>query len=109
MPLFLCFSMAPKSATDSRRRLYKRVDHWASRLRVAPRSVRIQRMVNKWGSCSSNGTVTLASALLQRRRGFQDFVIVHELLHLRIRNHGRLFKAVMSVHVPSWKAHNITR
>ncbi|MGH7710525.1 MAG: M48 metallopeptidase family protein [Gemmatimonadaceae bacterium] len=101
--------MAPKTATERRRRLRKRVDHWALRLKVSPRSVRIQPMVHKWGSCSSNGTITLSVALLRRSREFQDFVIVHELLHLRIRNHGRLFKAVMSVHVPSWKAHSITR
>ena len=34
---------------------------------------------------------------------FQDFVIAHELLHLRVLNHGRLFKALMSAHVPGWR------
>ena len=34
---------------------------------------------------------------------FQDFVIAHELLHLRMPNHGRLFKALMSAHVPGWR------
>jgi hypothetical protein len=35
---------------------------------------------------------------------FQDFVIAHELLHLRVQTHGRLFKALMSAHVPGWRA-----
>ena len=40
---------------------------------------------------------------------FQDFVIVHELLHLRLPNHGKLFKATMTVHVPDWKRYDIVR
>lgn len=66
-------------------------------------------MVRKWGSCSSNGTVTLAGDLADRPHHFQDFVIVHELLHLRVRNHGRLFKALMSLYVPAWKTETIAR
>jgi predicted metal-dependent hydrolase len=34
---------------------------------------------------------------------FQDFVVAHELLHLRIPNHGRLFKSLMTAHVPKWR------
>ena len=41
--------------------------------------------------------------------GFQDYVIVHELLHLRVGNHGRVFKALMSAHVPDWRRHDARR
>jgi predicted metal-dependent hydrolase len=34
---------------------------------------------------------------------------VHELLHLKVRNHGRLFRAMMSVHVPNWRTHEVSR
>lgn len=101
--------MTPKIAIDDRARLRSRVDRWARRLKVAPRVVRIQPMVRKWGSCSSSGTITLASDLIERSIEFQNFVIVHELLHMRIPNHGRLFKAVMSAHVPTWKTQSVIR
>ena len=65
--------------------------------------VRVQRMTQKWGSCSSAGTITLALDLDEEPEAFQDFVIVHELVHLRVPNHGRLFKALMSAHVPKWR------
>jgi predicted metal-dependent hydrolase len=77
---------------------------WALKLRVNPKVVRVQKMRHKWGSCSSKGIVTLASDLAERERPFQDFVIAHELLHLRVPNHGRLFKALMTAYVPSWRA-----
>jgi predicted metal-dependent hydrolase len=60
-------------------------------------------MRRKWGSCSTRGTITLASDLVDQDRRFQDYVIVHELLHLRVPNHGRLFRALMTAHVPGWR------
>jgi predicted metal-dependent hydrolase len=99
----------PKIAIDDRTRLRRRVDHWARRLNVVPRVVRIQSMVRKWGSCSSGGIITLADDLIDRSPEFQDFVIVHELLHLRVPNHGKLFKALMSVHVKNWRRQNVLR
>jgi predicted metal-dependent hydrolase len=99
----------PKVATDDRTRLRTRVDHWARRLKVTPRVVRVQRMARKWGSCSTNGTVTLAHDLVDRSLEFQDFVIVHELLHLRLPHHGRLFKALMTLYVPAWKSQSVIR
>ena len=92
-----------------RQTINDRVHYWSRRLNVRPRLVRVRRMTRKWGSCSTSGIVTLAADLADQEAGFQDFVIAHELLHLRLPNHGRLFKALMSVHVPDWKEHNLRR
>ena len=83
--------------------LKRRTLSWAVRLRVNPRIVRVQGMRNKWGSCSLRGTVTLAVDLVDQSGQFQDFVIVHELLHLRLRTHGRLFTVLMNYYVPGWR------
>ena len=90
-----------------RARLRHRVQHWSERIKATPRTVRIQPMTRKWGSCSANGTITLAEDLTDQTIDFQDFVIVHELLHLRIPNHGKLFKALMSIHIPNWRQYEI--
>lgn len=89
--------------------LKQRVARWAIKLKVNPRLVRIQRMTRKWGSCSSAGTISLAIDLLDEPKEFQDFVVAHELLHLRIPNHGRLFKALMTAHVPGWRSLEVAR
>lgn len=83
--------------------LKRRTLQWSVALHVNPHVVRIQKMKNKWGSCSTGGTVTLAEDLVYQDEPFQDYVIVHELLHLRIPTHGRLFKSLMSLHVPGWR------
>ena len=89
--------------------LRRRVGEWERRLSVQPRAVRIRAMIRKWGSCSTLGIVTLAADLADQQPGFQDFVIAHELLHLRVPNHGRLFKALMTAHVPAWKSYDLER
>lgn len=83
----------------AKEKLRARVDQWSSRLRVRPSQIRIQAMTRKWGSCSSSGRVTFSSDLVGRPVAFQDFVIVHELLHLRIRNHGKLFHSILHTHL----------
>lgn len=80
-----------------------------SRLGAQPRLIRVQAMKRKWGSCSAGGTITLALDLADQEPGFQDFIIVHELLHLKMPTHGRHFKALLGVHVPDWREHEAAR
>ncbi len=87
--------------------LRQRVVYWSERLNVIPRRVRVRNMTRKWGSCSTAGTITLARDLDGQVEGFQDFVIAHELLHLRVPNHGKLFKALMNAHVPDWREYDV--
>ena len=87
----------------------RKVEDWARRLKVQPRVVRVQPMTRKWGSCSTTGTISLASDLADQGARFQDFVIAHELLHLRVPNHGRLFKALMTAHVPGWRRFEVEK
>lgn len=94
---------------DRREHLRQKVEYWAQRLKVAPRIIRVQRMRSKWGSCSTHGIITLAEDLADQDPGFQDFVIAHELLHLRVPNHSKLFKALMSAHLPDWRKHDLRR
>jgi hypothetical protein len=63
----------------------------------------------KTGFCSTTGTITLAADLYEQQPGFQDFVIAHEVLHLRVPTHGRLFKALMTAHVPNWRTFDVVR
>ena len=98
-----------RTREDGREAIRQRVETWADRLKVQPRLVRVQRMTRKWGSCSKSGTVTLAADLADQDSAFQDFVIAHELLHLRVPNHGKLFKALMTVHMPDWRNQDTRR
>jgi len=90
-------------STSSKEDLKKAVTQWADRLRVRPKQIRVQPMKRKWASCSTAGMISLSADLTNESEAFRDYVIVHELLHLRVPNHGKLFSSLMSVYVPDWR------
>lgn len=79
------------------------VREWAARIKAKPTQVRVQKMRNKWASCSPGKWISFSEDLLNENAVFQEYVIVHELLHLRIPNHGKLFKSLMSAYLPGWE------
>jgi len=87
----------------TREQLKVEISHWAAIVKAKPKQIRVQRMTKKWASCSSKGRVCFSDDLLQEPRTFQEFVIVHELLHLQIPNHGKLFKSLMNAYLPGWE------
>jgi len=60
-------------------------------------------MKTKWASCSTSGAISFSADLLTERRAFGEAVIVHELLHLRVRNHGPLFRSLLGAILPSMR------
>ncbi len=72
---------------------------WAKKLGVAPKQLHVRPMTHKWGSCSTAGRVTFDTGLLTQPAAFRREVIVHELLHLKVPNHGRLFKALLKAYL----------
>ena len=80
-----------------------RVYDWAEKLDVQVRSIAVRSMSRKWASCSTNGALTFDTKLLDLDSELQDYVIVHELLHLHVPNHGRLWKSLMRAHLGNYE------
>jgi predicted metal-dependent hydrolase len=77
----------------------KRVYHWADKLDVKVVWLGVRAMRNKWASCSNSGHLNFNSELLEFDQEIWDYVIVHELLHFSVPNHGRLWKSLMTAHL----------
>lgn len=73
---------------------------WAERIGVEPAAVRFAPLRRKWASCSRGGVLTFSSDLLTECRKFGEAVIVHELLHMKVPNHGAVFRALLHAHLP---------
>ena len=84
--------------------LKAQVAEWATKIRVKPRQVRLQKMRRKWASCSTAGTVSFNLDLVAQPAPFREYVIVHELLHLKVPNHGKLFKTLLRAYLPDYES-----
>lgn len=71
-------------------------------LRQVPQLV-IRRMKSRWGSCGTNGVITLNLKLIQVDETLLDYVIVHELCHLIEHNHSKNYYALLSRMMPDWQ------
>ena len=98
--------MAGKSIVNdlrSKDKFKAEVIKWAEKISVNPSQIRVQKMTKKWASCSTKGCICFSTDLLKEPQAFQDYVIVHELLHLQTPNHGKLFKSMLNAYLPNWK------
>lgn len=80
------------------------VDRWAKHLEVTVTRVQLRSMRNKWGSVSTAGTLTLADELQQLPPRLVEYVVVHELLHLIVPTHTKVYRLLLSQHVPDWQS-----
>lgn len=71
---------------------------------LEPRRVHIRLQKTRWGSCSTNGTVSLNAALLLRPAEELHYVLIHELCHLQHMNHSKRYWKLVGQYAPEWKA-----
>jgi predicted metal-dependent hydrolase len=79
------------------------VKAWADKLNVKANSIALRPMKNKWASCSTKGNLNFNEELLELEKHIGNYVIVHELLHFRYPNHGRVWKSLMTVYLGEYE------
>jgi predicted metal-dependent hydrolase len=82
-----------------RREFKARVQEWAIKLDAKVAAIYVRPMRRKWASCSTAGNLNFNDELLRLDRELGEYVIVHELLHFSVPNHGKLWKSRMLAHL----------
>ena len=76
---------------------------WTARLNEPGVTWKLRRMKTLWGVCHfSKRQITYARMLALKPRELVEYVVVHELTHLKVHNHGPAFKALMDARLPNW-------
>jgi predicted metal-dependent hydrolase len=83
------------------------VDRQGPRFGLVPRHLRIKAMRTRWGSCGPQGDINLNQTLAFAPPAALEYVVVHELCHLRHRNHSSQFWSLVAAHLPDFRDHRL--
>jgi len=75
----------------------------ASKLDIKIKTISFRRMTKKWASCSTGGYLSFNAELLEMDKKLGEYVIVHELLHFHVPNHGKLWKSLMRAYLGNYE------
>ena len=89
---------------DARRHFTERLDHFAPQLGVRWASLRLSSAQTRWGSAKADGSIRLNWRLLHYRPAVIDYVVAHELAHLRVMDHSPSFWDTVATVVPGYPA-----
>lgn len=81
-----------------------RAAYYAARLELPPPSVALMDARTRWGSCSARGRIRLSWRLAHLAPELSDYVVAHEVAHLREMNHSRRFWALVETLYPAHRA-----
>jgi predicted metal-dependent hydrolase len=81
------------------------IDIRAEELGLYPAKVLISKMRTTWGTCTSKGRISIAWRLIMAPPEVMDYVVVHELAHLKFLNHSKDFWALVQKYCPDFKMH----
>ena len=83
------------------------VYEYADKMNIKIKSLALRPMNNKWASCSTDGNLNFNKELLDIDKDLGEYVIVHELLHFNVPNHGKLWKSLMTAYLGDYEEKEI--
>ncbi|MBM2832493.1 MAG: hypothetical protein HW414_1545 [Dehalococcoidia bacterium] len=91
---------------EAGRMMGEKVSRLGAGLGVAWRRLGIRGQRTRWGSCSRAGGLSFNWKLIMAPEAVVDYVVVHELAHLKEMNHSKMFWQLVERHCPGWREHN---
>ncbi len=80
------------------------IEKWTAKMGTAIGPIVFQRMKTRWGTCNNaSRRIRLNTELAKKPPIYLEYVLVHEIVHYKINNHGADFKAAMDSHIPNWQ------
>ncbi|MDP3007760.1 MAG: SprT family zinc-dependent metalloprotease [Methylococcales bacterium] len=90
-----------------KKRLLHEATHWvkqhAAKHQLIPRTINIRKQKSRWGSCGIHNDIQINALLIMAPPAVLEYVVVHELCHIKIRNHSPHFWALVAEHLPDYK------
>jgi predicted metal-dependent hydrolase len=79
------------------------VSQHAEKNKLFPRTITIKSQKSRWGSCGFHGDININWLLILAPPEVLEYVVVHELCHIQVRNHSQQFWDLVTEHLPDYK------
>lgn len=84
-------------------KILPRLKKWSKKTGLNYEKIQFRKMEKQWGSCSPNNAITINIESIKLPCSLIDYLLVHELVHTKIKNHSKEFWAELSKHIPNWR------
>ncbi len=85
------FKLSKFASIEEKSRIIKRVENFAAKYGFSYGKVTFKNMKTRWGSCTAQNNISLNIGLIALPNELRDYIILHELVHTNIKNHGKEF------------------
>ena len=79
------------------------VVHWAEKMSLSPTTIRFRKTKRQWGSCSAKNVLSFNTMMLKLPDDVIQYIIVHELAHIKHKHHQKAFWQLVEAYLPQYK------
>lgn len=88
---------------EAEKTIRQRIAIWSERMQLFPKALKFRNQKTRWGSCSSRGSIQINWRLIGAPLEVIDYILIHELAHLKHMNHSEDFWSLVVQHCPTYK------
>lgn len=92
------------SLEKARLKITPRIEKWSMTTGLKPRTIRFRKLNKRWGSCTSGNEILINSDAIKLPFTLIDYIIVHELAHIKHKHHSKEFDKEVAKFIPDWKS-----
>jgi hypothetical protein len=90
---------------EAKEKITERVDYYSNRFQLFPEGIMITSARSRWGSCSRDNRLSFSWRIIMASLAVIDYILIHELVHIREKNHSKKFWNCLESVLPEYRKH----
>ena len=92
---------------EAEEKIAERINYYSRNVHLFPKGIRITSAKSRWGSCSRDNRLSFSWRIVMASLAVMDYILIHELVHIREKNHSAKFWATLESILPDYRKHRL--
>jgi predicted metal-dependent hydrolase len=92
---------------EAKEKIVGRIGYYSNRLHLFPKGIKITNAKSRWGSCSRDNRLSFSWRMIMASLAAIDYILIHELVHIREKNHSKRFWSTLESILPDYRKHRL--